>query len=293
MNERSFIMRGAAPRGGAALRPRAPGPGIIRPVRQTTRIPRQQRATGRDRGAARSARRVARERQLVGAAMACISRLGLEATTVQAVAAVAGMAVGSINQYFRTKERLLTAVLVELSEEFERAWRDALDGCEPDAAARLDAFVGCYFHPQICRREKISVWYAFWGEVAARPQYRRVCASYDRRHGTTLVGLCADLIESGGYASMQPAASARLIAAVCHGLWLEFLTAPAAASRAACGRTAVETLRALFPRHGHQFGADAAPGERRSAAKRAARQPAGSPPTLTGDGGRSKIRGSF
>ena len=280
MNERSFICR-------------ARGPGIIRRVRQTSRIPRRERAAGPERDAARSARRSARERQLVGAAMACISRLGLEATTVQAVAAAAGMAVGSINQYFRTKERLLTAVLVDLSAEFERAWRAALDGCEPDAGARLDAFVGCYFRPEICRREKIAVWYAFWGEVAARPQYRRVCAGYDRRHGTALVGLCADLIEGGGYAPMQSASSARLIAAVCHGLWLEYLTAPAPVSREACGRTAADTLRALFPRHGHRFGAGAAPDERRSAARRADRKPDRGVSTLTGSGGRSKIRGSF
>ena len=252
---------------------RAPGPGIIRWVRQATRIQRRERAAGPDRGDTRSARRAARERQLVGAAMACISRRGLEATTVQAVAAAAGMAVGSINQYFRTKERLLTAVLVDLSEEFERAWREALDGCEPDAGARLDAFIGCYFRPEICRREKIAVWYAFWGEVAARPQYRRVCAGYDRRHGAALVGLCADLIESGGYAPTQPASSARLITAVCHGLWLEFLTAPAAVSREACGRTAADALRALFPRHERRFGAGAAPDDRRSAAKRAGRRP--------------------
>ena len=237
-----------------AERPRATDRGIIRPMRRVNRNLRRARTVGPDPGQARAARRIVRERQLIGAAMACISRRGLEATTVQAVAAAAGMAVGSINQYFRTKERLLTAVLSGLSEEFENAWREAVDGCEPVAAARLDAFVACYFRPDICRREKIAVWYAFWGEVAARPQYRRVCAGYDRRHGAALVGLCADLIESGHYAPMQPATAARLIAAVCHGLWLEFLTAPAAVSRATCGRTAAETLRALFPRHGRFFG---------------------------------------
>jgi TetR/AcrR family transcriptional repressor of bet genes len=229
----------------------------MRRMRRANRTLRRAGTVGPDPDVGRSARRIARERQLVGAAMACISRLGLEATTVQAVAAAAGMAVGSINQYFRTKERLLTAVLVALAEEFERAWREALAGCEPDPAARLDAFVGCYFRPEICRREKIAVWYAFWGEVAARPQYRRVCAGYDRRHGTALVGLCADLIDRGDYAPMQPASSARLIAAVCHGLWLEFLTAPGATSRETCRRTAAETLRAVFPKHGPAFGAAA------------------------------------
>ena len=67
----------------------------------------------------RERRRELRETQLIDAALDCISSLGMRDTTVQDVAERAGMAVGSISQYFESKEQLFTAALRVLSEEFE------------------------------------------------------------------------------------------------------------------------------------------------------------------------------
>jgi TetR/AcrR family transcriptional regulator, transcriptional repressor of bet genes len=211
----------------------------------------------RPKPAARARRRDQRERQLIGAALECISTLGLSDTTVQAVAARAGMAVGSINQYFDSKSRLLTAVLKQLSEEFEHAWRDALADCDPDPARRLGAFVGCYFQPSLCQRRKIAVWFAFWGEVKARPQYRDVCAGYDRAHDEALEALCLALIEAGGYRERRPRETAKLIASMCHGLWLELLTGRDGLTRTVLADLALNGVAALFPRHAHLFAREA------------------------------------
>ena len=210
-----------------AAMPQAPRP---------TRLPRVQR-------------RDERERQLITATLDCISTLGLSETTVQAVAARAGMAVGSISQYFDSKSRLLTAALEHLSREFELAWRTALERDPDDAARRLGAFVRCYFLPATCQRRKIAVWFAFWGEVKARPQYQDVCAGYDRQHDETLLALCAAIIAEGGYQDVAAADAAKLIASMCHGLWLEFLTGRDAPGRAALARLAADGLGRLFPAH--------------------------------------------
>ncbi|HXQ32238.1 MAG TPA: TetR family transcriptional regulator C-terminal domain-containing protein [Steroidobacteraceae bacterium] len=190
-----------------------------------------------------------RERQLINAALECISTLGLSDTTVQAVAAEAGMAVGSISQYFDNKSRLLTAVLRQLSEEFEHAWRQALADCDPDPARRLGAFVRCYFQPALCQRRKIAVWFAFWGEVKAQPHYQEVCARYDRLHDETLESLCAALIEAGGYRERRAREAAKLIASMCQGLWLELVTGRDRLKRTELTSLALDGLGALFPRH--------------------------------------------
>ena len=104
----------------------------------------------------RSERRAQRAAQLVDAALECISTLGLRDTTVQDVAARAGMAVGSISQYFDSKEMLFTAVLRTLAEEFETTWRTGLAAAGDDPALRLRRFVECYFAPSICQRKKIA-----------------------------------------------------------------------------------------------------------------------------------------
>jgi TetR/AcrR family transcriptional repressor of bet genes len=197
----------------------------------------------------RVGRRDLRERQLIAAALDCISTLGLSETTVQAVATRAGMAVGSISQYFDSKGRLLTAVLEHLATEFEEAWRSALAAGDPDPARRLGAFVRCYFLPALCQRKKIAVWFAFWGEVKARPQYQSVCAGYDRVHDESLEALCGALIAHGDYSCVNARGAAKLIASMCHGLWLEFLTGRDGLKRTELARLASDGLGALFPRH--------------------------------------------
>jgi TetR/AcrR family transcriptional repressor of bet genes len=204
----------------------------------------------------RDLRRARREAQLVDAALDCISSLGLRETTVQDVAARADMAVGSISQYFESKELLFTAVLRQLSEEFQGAWRRGLEEAGADPAARLLRFVECYFEPGICQRKNIAVWFAFWGEVKARPKYRAVCAGYDRLHDEVLESLCRELVDAGRYA-IEPRAAAKIIASTCHGLWLELLTGSDGLRRSELAGLARASLAALFSRHAATFAARA------------------------------------
>jgi TetR/AcrR family transcriptional repressor of bet genes len=206
-------------------------------------------ATARRRPARRVRRREVRERQLIEAAIECVGAVGLRDTTVQDVAARAHMAVGSISQYFDSKELLFTAALRFLAEEFEATWRRALAAAGDDPALRLRRFVECYFEPAICTRARIAVWFAFWGEVKARPKYRAVCAGYDRAHDEALEELCSALISAGPYAALDARRVAKLVASVCHGLWLELLTGTDGLKRAELADVARTGLAALFPRH--------------------------------------------
>lgn len=202
-----------------------------------------------------SPRRAKREQQLIEAALDCISTLGLRETTVQDISTRADMATGSINQYFETKERLLIAALRSLSEEFETTWRRALAAAGTDPARRLRRFVDCYFDPTNCQRRKIAVWFAFWGEVKARPTYREVCAGYDRTHDATLDALCSELIAAGHGGPLAAAPAAKIVASVCQGLWLEFLTGTDGLRREELAALAHSTLAALFPPVADRFAA--------------------------------------
>ena len=204
-------------------------------------------------GPAAGPRRAQREDQLVAAALECIGALGLRDTTVQDIAARAGMAQGSINQYFETKEQLFTAVLRSLADEFAAGWRYGLERCGPDPARRLRAFVDCYFAASVCQRRKIAVWFAFWGEVKARPQYRAVCAAHDAAHDRMLEALCGALGDGGDEAAAAARAAAKIIASVCHGLWLELLTGSDGLGRTELASLAHGALRALYPRHAECF----------------------------------------
>jgi TetR/AcrR family transcriptional regulator, transcriptional repressor of bet genes len=207
---------------------------------------------------ARSGRqpREAREQQLIDAAIHCISVLGMRDTTVTDVAARARMAVGSISQYFDSKELLFTAALRALSEQFESAWRNALEEAGPEPALRLRRFVECYFLPSTCERNKIAVWFAFWGEAKSRPHYRSVCASYDERHDEMLESLCKALIIEGSY-KLESLSAAKIISSLCQGLWLELLTGTDGLDRGELADLARAGLAALFPRHAAVLSGDA------------------------------------
>jgi TetR/AcrR family transcriptional regulator, transcriptional repressor of bet genes len=201
----------------------------------------------------RTRSRATREGQLIDAALDCISTLGLRDTTVQDIAARASMAAGSINQYFESKELLFTAALRTLSEEFESTWRQRLAQAGTDPALRLRRFVECYFEPAICQRKKIAVWFAFWGEVKARPSYRAVCAGHDRSHDEALEELCRVLITDSGTAALDARQAAKVVASVCHGLWLELLTGSDGLKRTELALLALGSVRALFPGHAQAF----------------------------------------
>jgi TetR/AcrR family transcriptional repressor of bet genes len=184
------------------------------------------------------------------------------------------MAAGSISQYFRSKDRLFTAVLRQLSEEFESHWQRRLAESGDDAAAQLLGFVQCYFDPQLCQREKVAVWFAFWGEVQARPRYQAVCAAFDRRHDAALERLCGRLVAAGAAGrALTAREAARTVAALCQGLWLEFLTGADRPSREALGRLASRGLAALFPGAAGAFatGAGGKPAPRRQRQGRVSR----------------------
>jgi TetR/AcrR family transcriptional repressor of bet genes len=194
------------------------------------------------------ARRERRRRQLIEAALEGIAAQGLRETTVQDVAKRAGMAVGSISQYFASKEQLFTALLVTLSDEFEACWRGGLDRAGTDPAARLRQFVLTYFDPLVFTPRKVAVWFAFWGEVTARPQYRAVCATHDRVHDEVLQALCAALLETGGRPGLDAGQAAKTLTALCQGLWLETLTEDTKQKRQDYAALALLGLEALFPR---------------------------------------------
>ena len=59
-----------------------------------------------------------RRRQILRAAMACISQLGTEKTTMRAVARRAGLSTGTLAYYFNDKKQLLDAALIDASREY-------------------------------------------------------------------------------------------------------------------------------------------------------------------------------
>ena len=65
------------------------------------------------------------------------------------------------------------------------------------AAEKLAALLSVDFDKRICQRNKLAVWFAFWGESRSRLTYRKIYAERAREYKQLLTGLCEEIIKQG------------------------------------------------------------------------------------------------
>jgi TetR/AcrR family transcriptional repressor of bet genes len=193
-----------------------------------------------------------RRQQLIDATIRSVANCGLADTTIATVAREAGLSQGIINLHFRSKERLLTETLRYLADEYRNACNEAAAAAGDSPAAGLRAMVELDFRRNICTRDKLAVWFAFWGERKFRPTYRRICAARDKSYDDMVRALCTKLCEQGGYRDVEPALLADGLSALTIGLWLDLLVRPESMSRELAHRITMAYLADAFPRHFRQ-----------------------------------------
>ncbi len=190
-----------------------------------------------------------RREQLILATIRSVANRGLADTTIATVAQEAGLSQGIVNLHFRSKDGLLTETLRYLADEYCNACQEAAAAGEVSPVAGLAAMVELDFRRSICSRDKLAVWFAFWGERRFRPTYRRICAERDRSYDDQVRDTCARLCEQGGYNDVEPAVVADGLSALTDGLWLDLLVRPESMSRERARRITLSYLADVFPRH--------------------------------------------
>lgn len=193
-----------------------------------------------------------RREQLIQATVRCVADRGLADTTIATVAQEAGLSQGIVNLHFRTKDGLLTETLRYLADEYRNACREAAAAALRSPVAGLLAMVELDFKRSICARDKLAVWFAFWGERRFRPTYRRICAERDKSYDDMVREMCARVCALGDYPDVEPALVADGLSALTDGLWLDLLVRPDSMSRERAKRIALSYLADAFPNHFRQ-----------------------------------------
>ena len=140
------------------------------------------------------------------------------------------MSLGIVNLHFQSKEKLLVETLRFVADEYQTKWQKAARiGASP--AEQLANLISLDFSARICRREKLAVWFAFWGEAKSRPVYRRICAVVDREYESEVKALCDAICRSGEYPRVDTGIIAAGYSALTDGLWLDLLLTPREMSR--------------------------------------------------------------
>lgn len=201
------------------------------------------------RQARRTEPREVRRSQLIDATITSIAKHGIGGTTMSSVTEAAGLSIGLVNFHFKSKQNLLEATLTFLASEHHNQWRRAYEDAGLSAPEKLLAIVGSHFHPRICTRRKIAVWYAFFGEGERRAVYRSLVDELDRERYDLSTQLCSEIEEDAGYGGLPPHVVARTLEALYDGIWLNILIYPDRYKREQAHRQVRAYLASVYPRH--------------------------------------------
>ena len=200
-------------------------------------------------GKKRTASKKARQQQLILATIRSVASNGLSDTTMATVAREAGLSQGIINLHFQSKERLLIETLNYIADEYRATWEKALAEAGESTAEKLAALVAMDFRQPVCDRNKLAVWFAFWGESKSRPTYRKICAMRDMAYRKEVIRLCDRLIEEGSYEGLDSRTIATGLSSMTEGLWLDLLISPRSLSREEAMSVCMNYLGLAFYRH--------------------------------------------
>ncbi|MDG1065577.1 MAG: TetR family transcriptional regulator C-terminal domain-containing protein, partial [Luminiphilus sp.] len=101
----------------------------------------------------------------------------------------------------------------------------------------------------VTQRQKMAVWFAYYGEASARPVYQKICSSSDRLSMQKVEELFAAVINEGHYHDRNPQQLATGYLALIDGLWLNLLIAPRVLTKARGKGLARAYLQQAFPNH--------------------------------------------
>ncbi len=115
----------------------------------------------------RGRQKLDRERRIVKAAERLFSRKGYVGVAMEEVAARAGLAVGTIYNYFPSKSALLLAIIRRESESLLARGRKILDNPPPDPVAAASEFTEIFLDD--FTREDRRLWRELFGAAIADP----------------------------------------------------------------------------------------------------------------------------
>ena len=203
---------------------------------------------------ARTAPPEERRKQLIDATISVIGEAGISGATLPEITRRAGLSLGLVNFHFGSKDGLIRAVLMALAEEHRDMWQVQAGRGDLSPAGKIGAIVEAQFHPRICNRRKLAVWFAFFGNPMHRKSYRTTATGIDDERMAVVTDLCTGIISEGDYSGVVARDVAATLEGLFDGLWLNILMYPDRFSAEGAKAKVFAYLAAIFPAHfgGHQ-----------------------------------------
>jgi len=197
----------------------------------------------------RTASKEVRRRQLIDATIESIAKFGITGTTMTTVTGYAGLSIGIVNFHFKNKENLFSETLRYLAEEHRETWRKRVQGPDMTPEAKLLAIADAHFHPSICNRKKLAVWFGFYGEAGYRAAYRDMVSEIDTERWNVSTAVLQQIIDDGAYEGLEANQIATMLEGLYDGFCLNILIYPDDFSREEAQQRVREYLAQTLPKH--------------------------------------------
>jgi len=197
----------------------------------------------------RTAPREVRRKQLIMAAMDSISKRGFSDTTLKHVTEKAKLSHGVVNYHFDSKEALYNATLGYLAKEHYDLWTKYQAEAGSDPVEQLIAIIEADFDKKVCTKQKLAVWFAFWGQAKYRPNYLKIHNNYDNERHSEITRICKEIIKDGNYQNLKADGVSRTIEALTDGFWLDMMLYPSEAKRMESRDDCMRAISLIFPKH--------------------------------------------
>jgi TetR/AcrR family transcriptional repressor of bet genes len=184
-----------------------------------------------------------RRADLVQAAIRCLAEGGMAAFKMERIAAEAGVSLGLLPHYFKSKTELLAEVYrAALYDDVNRKIADLVDTeAVGSPAERLCRIVDAIIDPDYLKPANLTVWLALWGEIVVNPELRLAHRTLYRSYLKSLAALI-DEVARDRRRSVNGTEIARSLQALIDGLFLERALDKQAVSHADFHRASYEFL---------------------------------------------------
>lgn len=162
----------------------------------------------------RAAKKELRKRSLIEATVICVNRYGYSESTIQKIAAEAGLTGGTIYRHFKDKADLFEATMRHLLRQVLVEERDAVRAAEDDLH-RLKAVISSKFAPALFNTDACTVWLHFWAHAQSSPEFARIERLSDRILRRSLMRYARRLMSPS-----EAEEFATEIALIIDGLWI-------------------------------------------------------------------------
>ena len=127
----------------------------------------------------RAEKKLLRKQSLIEATVICVNKYGYAQSTIQRIAAEAGLTGGTIYRHFDNKRDLFEATMRHLLKLVLTEERQAIARAEDDTG-RLKAVIASKFAPALFTSEFCTVWLHFWAHAQSDPAFSRIERLSDR-----------------------------------------------------------------------------------------------------------------